>query len=243
LDEAAVRQAKTLLRIARFGAFGVLDPAEGAPQVSRVAVATDSDGAPLILVSGLSAHTQALQADPRCSLLVGEPGKGDALAYPRLSLFCSAQLVTDPDDRQRVTGRFLRHLPKAALYADLPDFRYYRLEPHGASLNGGFGKAYRLGASDLMTANGFVLAPFEAQILDHMNDDHADAVALYAESLAGQPAGNWSLTGIDPEGVDLASGDLTARVWFDERVESRGDARKALVALVDKARATRSIAT
>ncbi len=69
-----------------------------------------------------------------------------------------------------------------------------------------------------------------------MNDDHADAVSLYAEKLAGQPAGKWSLTGIDPEGIDLAAGDLTARVWFDERIESRQAARTALVDLVAKAR-------
>ncbi|TIT59285.1 MAG: HugZ family protein, partial [Mesorhizobium sp.] len=75
-DAAAVRLAKTLIRGARFGALAVIDPETGAPLASRVGVATDSDGAPLILVSMLSAHTGALLADPRCSLLVGEPGKG-----------------------------------------------------------------------------------------------------------------------------------------------------------------------
>ena len=62
----------------------------GAPLASRVGVATDIDGAPLILVSMLSAHTPAILADPRCSLLVGEPGKGDPLAHPRLTLICRA---------------------------------------------------------------------------------------------------------------------------------------------------------
>jgi heme iron utilization protein len=237
LDAAAVRQAKVLLRTARFGALAVLDLASGAPLASRVAVATDCDGAPLILVSSLSAHTGALEADGRCSLLVGEPGKGDALAHPRLSIACNARLVSDEADRIRAAGRFLRHLPKAALYADLPDFRYLRLQPLEASLNGGFGKAYRLSADDLLTSEGFVLAAFEAAILEHMNDDHADALALYAEKLGGQPAGAWILTGMDPEGIDLAAGDLTARVWFDERVEDRAAARSTLVHLVGKARA------
>ncbi|WP_312794934.1 HugZ family protein [Tianweitania sp.] len=236
LDSEAVRLAKTLMRTARFGALAVLDAADGSPFVSRVAVASDCDGAPLILVSGLSQHTQALQRDLRCSLLLGEPGKGDALAYPRLSLSCTAQLVSDEADLARVSGRFLRHVPKATLYASLPDFRTYRLQPRGASLNGGFGKAYRLESADLLTADAFGLAAFEAPILEHMNDDHADAVSLYAEKLAGQPAGKWSLTGIDPEGIDLAAGDLTARVWFDERIESRQAARTALVDLVAKAR-------
>lgn len=241
LDDEAVRLAKTLMRTARFGALAVLD-ADGGPFVSRVAVATDCDGAPLILVSGLSQHTQALQRDPRCSLLLGEPGKGDALAYPRLSVSCTAQLVSDGQAKARVSDRFLHHVPKAALYAQLPDFRTYRLDPRGASLNGGFGKAYRLEAVDLLSPDAFALSDAEAGILDHMNADHADAVALYAEKLAGQPAGKWSLTGIDPEGIDLAAGDLTARVWFDERVENRLAARTALVDLVGKARSNASAA-
>ena len=38
-------------------------------------VGTDTDGAAVILVSALSAHTKALEADPRVSLLAGEPGR------------------------------------------------------------------------------------------------------------------------------------------------------------------------
>src|SRR5690606_41957142 len=85
-DAEAIRLARTLLRTARFGALATLDPADGAPLATRVAVATDMDGTPLILVSALSAHTKALAADPRCSLLVGEPGKGDPLAHAPLTI-------------------------------------------------------------------------------------------------------------------------------------------------------------
>ncbi|MGO8205315.1 pyridoxamine 5'-phosphate oxidase family protein, partial [Rhizobium ruizarguesonis] len=65
----------------------------GFPFVSRVLVATDIDGIPVILVSQLSAHTRALARDPRASLLTGEPGKGDPLAYPRLTTQCLAEPV------------------------------------------------------------------------------------------------------------------------------------------------------
>ncbi len=45
-DEEAIRLARTLLRSSRYGAIAVLDPQTGAPMASRVAVATDHDGAP-----------------------------------------------------------------------------------------------------------------------------------------------------------------------------------------------------
>lgn len=152
-DAEAVGLAKTLIRTARYGALAVIDPQTGAPLSSRVGVASDSDGAPLILVSSLSRHTGALLADPRCSLLLGEPGKGDPLAHPRVSLACQAmRLARDSPDHARAERRYLEHHPKAKLYAGFGDFSFFRLEPEAANLNGGFGKAYRLTGRELLSA-------------------------------------------------------------------------------------------
>lgn len=239
-DADAVRLAKTLLRSARFGALAVLEPESGRPLASRVAVATDLDGTPLILVSALAAHTGALLADPRCSLLLGEPGKGDPLAHPRMTLACNAvRLDVGTDSHARARRRYLNRQPKAKLYADFGDFSFFRLEPEGASLNGGFGKAYELEPADLLATGAVTddLAPREQNALDHMNEDHADAVAIYATRLAGAPDGTWRLTGIDADGIDVADGDDVRRVFFPEPLGSAGEMREALIALVRTGRA------
>ena len=57
VDAEAVRLARTLLRTSRAGALAVLDPAGGAPAVSRVGVCTDFDGTPVLLGSALALHT------------------------------------------------------------------------------------------------------------------------------------------------------------------------------------------
>src|SRR5690606_27771367 len=115
-DDDAVRLARTLLRNSRHGALAVLDPRTGAPLASRVAVASDHDGAPLILVSALAAHTGALLADSRCSLLLGDPGKGDPLAHARMTIACKAERIAKDDPRHgRVQWRFLSHNPKSKL--------------------------------------------------------------------------------------------------------------------------------
>lgn len=150
-DEDARRQARILLRSARHAALAVLDPETGFPTVSRVLTGTDIDGVPVILVSGLSAHTKALSKDPRASALFGEPGKGDPLAHPRLSVQCRAERVDRGSPlHERIRARFLARHPKAKLYVDFPDFCFFRLMPLAASLNGGFGKAYVLPGEDLM---------------------------------------------------------------------------------------------
>jgi putative heme iron utilization protein len=74
-----------------------------------------------------------------------------------------------------------------------------------------------------------------------MNQDHADALQLYAGKLLGLPGTDWRMTGIDAEGIDLrraGPGDKrTARLAFDAPLGDVAEARKVLVGLVAKARA------
>ncbi len=150
-DDEARKLARDLLTGARFGALGVIEPETGVPMVSRVAVALDPSGVPVTLISDLSHHTGALRAAPDASLLVGEPGpKGDPLTHPRLTLQARAVFVArGGEEHGALRSLWLDRHPKARLYIDFADFSFVRLEPRGAYLNGGFGKAFVLGAEDL----------------------------------------------------------------------------------------------
>jgi putative heme iron utilization protein len=245
-DATAVRLAKTLLRTARFGAIAVIEPGTGAPHASRVGVATDLDGSPLTLISGLSAHTGALLADPRCSLMVGEPGKGDALAHPRLSLTCHARrLERGTAEHATAERRYLNRNPKAKLYAGLGDFSFFRLEVERASLNGGFGKAYLLDRADLLVEGPVTeaLGKTEQGALDHMNADHRDAIEAYARHYAKAVGEGWTLAGIDADGIDLLSGDEARRVFFPQPLATAEDLRRTLVEMARAARVGMATAT
>lgn len=237
-DFDAVGVGRMLLRTVRSGALATLDRETGAPFASLVSVATDVDGSPLILVSRLSAHTGNLDADPRASLLLAAGGKGDPLAHPRLTVEGRVAVSAEP----RIRRRFLARHPKAELYADFPDFSFRRLAIEGAHLNGGFARAARLGAAelglDLLGAEPLVEA--EEGAVAHMNEDHLDAIRLYATRLAGQPDAAWRATGLDPEGMDLAAGDLTARIAFAAPVHDGASLRRALVELAAQARGAAS---
>ena len=239
-DAEAIALARSLVRTARYGALAVLEPETGAPLASRVGMATDIDGTPLILVSLLSAHTRALLADPRCSLLVGEPGKGDPLAYPRITLICkAARLERGSSDHIRAERRYLNRNPKAKLYAGLGDFSIFRLEPARASLNGGFGKAYMLQRADPILEGQIVadLAASQQGALDHMNAEHRDAIAVYARHFARTAGEGWLLTGLDPEGMDIAVGDEVRRITFPTPLRDARDLRGVLVEMARQGRA------
>ena len=231
-------EARRLLRAIRTGALATLDRQTGHPFASLVTVATDFDGTPLLLMSQLSAHTRNLDADPRASILLSQGGKGDALAHPRLTVVGRAAKQTDEAARARVRGRFLTRHPKAALYADFGDFGFWRLELEAGHLNGGFAKAADYKGHELLTdlAGADSLIAAEESAVTHMNEDHKDALGLYATKLAGEPEGRWRATGLDPDGMDLMAGELTARLTFPQRITGPGDLRTVLVELATRAR-------
>jgi len=74
------------------------------------------------------------------------------------------------------------------------------------------------------------------EILRHMNEHHADAVANYAHGLLGRQRADWRVAGIDPEGADLQRDGETARLDFPAPVLTPEAARAALVELAQKAR-------
>ncbi|MBN8533253.1 MAG: HugZ family protein [Rhizobiales bacterium] len=233
-DFDPIALGRHLLRAIRVGALGTLDRETGFPITTLVSVATDLDGAPVILVSGLSHHTKNLFADPRCSVLLSEGGRGDPLAHPRLTLTARAEKIQDNTIRRR----FLARHPKAKLYVDFPDFAFYRLVPHRMQLNGGFARAFdgdgALILSDIGDRAAF--AALEDSAVAHLNDDHAEALALYARVLCKMGGGNWRATGLDPDGLDLALGERAARISFTPPLRDARSLRLGLKQLADLAR-------
>lgn len=156
-DDEARALGRRLLAEASFAALATLEPGSGCPLASRIAFGLDSHGQPISLMSTLAYHTKALMENAVCSVLVGEPGKGDPLAHPRITLQTkAAPLDKASEDYVQTRAHYLKQHPKAALYADFGDFFLFRFAVETAYLNGGFGKAFVLNAGDLgLSADGF----------------------------------------------------------------------------------------
>jgi heme iron utilization protein len=225
-------EAKRLLRAIRTAALGTLNE-DGAPFVTLTAVATEHDGSPILLMSRLAAHTRNLERDSRLSLLLPEIGGGDPLAHPRLTLIATAERSAEP----ALKARYLRRNPKAALYADFPDFSFWRTKVQKVHLNGGFARAADFGPAALLTplddAQSLIAAEEEA--LAHLDAEHAEALALLAKKAGGAGKTRWRASGLDPEGLDLCAGDACARVVFPQRVTTPESLRATLAAMTKSA--------
>src|SRR2546423_10910406 len=211
---------------------------DGQPYVSLVIAACDIDASPLLLLSDLAQHTRNMLADPSVSLLFDGTGEfPDPLTGPRLTVLGRAERCADPC----AAARFAARHPSSAGYAGFADFNLYRVEIERGHLVAGFGRISWVEQGELkFAADASALAAAEPEIVEHMNADHADAVALYAERLLGRQGAGWRMTGIDPEGLDLRrpmeAGGETARLGFDRPVLTPAQARAVLVELAQAAR-------
>jgi putative heme iron utilization protein len=234
-----VTTAKSLIRSGKQGALATLATGTGDPYCSLVNVATTSDGAPVLLISGLAIHTKNILADPRVSLMIDERRARDPLEGARVMIAGRAEKISDEAALEPIRRRYLSRHPSAATFVDFPDFAFFRVAVRDVHLVAGFGRIVTLDAAKVLTdvSDADEVLATEASAVAHMNEDHMDANALYATKLLGAVDGEWRITGLDPDGADLALGDATLRLPFPERVTSALALRKTLVALATEARA------
>ncbi len=76
----------------------------------------------------------------------------------------------------------------------------------------------------------------EADIVDHLNAEHAETLRMYATKLLGAPGGAWRCAGCDPEGLELQLGRSALRLPFPRRVVSPGALRQVLEELAEAPR-------
>ncbi len=214
-------QARRLLRAARVATLGT--QTGGQPFTALVTPATAPDLSVLMLLSSLSEHTRHLLAEPRCALMVVGAAEGaNPQTAPRLTVTGVAERIEDGG----LKARWLAVHPYAALYADFGDFALWRVRPVAGLFVGGFARATRLRQGELLPDGAAVarIAAAEAEIVDHCNADHAEAMG----ELAGAP-GAWRMVAVDVDGCDLACGDLVRRIPWSIPVADAHGVRKELI--------------
>lgn len=225
----ANRQARALLLKEYRGVLSTHSRSmPGYPFGSVVPYCLDDHGRPLILISRIAQHTHNLQLDAKCSMIVGEREADDVQAVGRVTVMAEAQKVTDAAAIQAAAQRYYRYFPESESYHSAHDFDFWVLVPVRYRYIGGFGAIHWL--DDVALANPFAGA-VEAGMVEHMNQDHAKAIAHYVV-LSGLPQTEpATLVGIDSEGLHLRIGRGLHWLPFAEPCHTPTQVRQALVHL------------
>ena len=135
-------------------------------------------------------------------MLVAAQAVGDPLAAARVTVVGDLREVP-PAERAAVRDAY-RRVHVDAFYAGFADFRVYRLEPTGRPLRRrvrphelGVGRRLPRAAPDPLRSQA-------DRILDHMNDDHADALVAFCRVLGGHAEVTAArMVGVDRYGFDV----------------------------------------
>ena len=211
----------------------------GYPYGSFVTYALNK-GNPIFLISGLAEHTKNLEEDSKSSLLVAEAGEGNPLALGRVTLMGDCKRL-DEGDRKEVREIFLSKNPDAKFYIDFKDFFFYMLEVSEVRYIGGFGRMSWVTYEQWFQAEADPMIPYANDIIEHMNDDHADSMVLYCKAMSkATDTSSAVMTQIDRYGFEMSAntseGPRPIRLAFNNEVSNADEARKELVSLVKKAR-------
>jgi len=212
----------------------------GVPFGSLMPYGLDEKGRPTFLISTMAVHTHNISNDPKASLFVSQADAGgEPLNASRLTLMGSVSRVSDAD-REVVRERYLARYGNASYWVDFDDFSFYRLEIEDLYFVGGFGAMGWVTVDDYYAAEADPLSDSARGIINHMNEDHADALILLASKYAGLRADEALMTSVDRLGfqVRIKSGDevTSRRIGFLREARSPEEARKVLVEMVKTAR-------
>jgi putative heme iron utilization protein len=195
--------------------------------------ATDR-GEPIILISEIAEHTRNLRADARVSLIVQD---SNAIKDPQAG--ARATLIGYAASR-----RYLELFPNSASFFAAHDFTLFQIRVSKVRFIGGFGEIYWLDRHEIISAdtnsNIDPIASHAEMICDHMNEDHADALLMYAAAFAETQAESSRMISVDSRGFDmiaLAGGaHKHLRMDFQSPVTTTEEVRAVMVDMVRRAR-------
>ena len=223
-------RSRTLMR-AGTGQLGTLS--EGYPYVSLIQYAVGPSGQPLLLISELAEHTQNLRLDPRASLLAWElQERVDPLAAARVTVM--GTMVEAPGDLLEV---YLQALPQARQYARFKDFHLWSMEVERVRYIAGFGEMSWVNPQEYQAARPDPVAPLAAGVIQHMNEDHSDALLLLASQKLQRGVSQAVMVSCDGAGYQLRVDDReTVCFEFAQRCSNSDELRQEFIRQVGVAR-------
>jgi putative heme iron utilization protein len=135
---------------------------------------------------------------------------------------------------------YLARYATSKYWVDFEDFSFYRMDVVDVYYVGGFGVMGWVSAAEYDGSQPDPLADSMAEIIQHMNADHRDALVLLARKFAGMESQEATMTAVDRLGFHVRlktpDGMRGARIAFLREVSNPAEARKVVVEMVQQAR-------
>jgi putative heme iron utilization protein len=169
-----IHQASILMREQHTGILSTNSLSmKGFPFGSVTPFFMTENGDIVIYASDIAQHSRNMKSDNKVSLCVHDPQKADSQASARVTILGNVQMDGVSESIQQ---QYMTLFPQAKKYVEAHDFRFYLIDVERIRYIGGFGKIYWFSQSEWRD-NKFNLAQHAQGAIDHMHEDHSDALA------------------------------------------------------------------
>lgn len=192
----------------------------------------------VIYVSLIAEHYKNLSSDSRASLFVMDPfGVRDPQSHARATVLARFEEVPN-SERNTLQERYEARFPGSINYEIAHNFVFMKGKPEKVRWIGGFGEISWVSGTEFCAAEKDPISYIGHSILEHMNDDHHDALV----TIAGE-AGR----GYTPVMSDVCSSGFTISLFrggdrkvleipFAHPVTDAEGARREVIAVLKRAR-------
>ena len=240
------KEIRALIAAERDGMLSTISKKlSGWPFGSLTPYALTDSGEPILLISEIAEHTKNLRSDARTSLLIRDSKAiEDPQAGARATLMGYAMPVPPPLLKS-AREQYLELFPNSSGYFEVHDFTLFQISISQVRYIGGFGQIHWVDGTKILDPSVHYdrdpISRHADMICAHMNQDHSDALALFARKFGSIAAQSAQMIHVDGKGFDIiAIHDGThrhLRIEFPEPIATSEDARHAMVELVRQARA------
>ncbi len=233
----AIKEARTLLRSHEKAMLATHSFSKsGFPFGSVTTYMTDYQGNPIIYISHLAQHTKNIIENPMLSFLISQDNEHDINAGARLTLLGIAMPV-DEIEVSGIADKFFKQYPDSQKYQGTHDFKFYRIQVEHVRYIGGFGQIYWLNVDDFLLPKP-EWASNEKAAIDHMNEDHVDAMKVMCSYYKNFEADQITMTHLYPDGCVLKANEKNNYFLpYPELVHQSKDIRIQLVKMTQESRA------
>lgn len=241
--EDYARQARDFIAFYRHGVLSTVSASQaGYPFGSLVPYDVTHDGNLVIYVSLIAEHYKNLAKDPRASITVIDTfGSHDPQAHARVTVLLDFAALTG-DDKEQAQKAYEARFPNSVSYELSHNFVFMRGKPGRVRWIGGFGDITWIDAARFVSAKPDPLSYDGMRIVEHMNDDHEDAlremVCAFDKPIGEKAKVRMLAITSSSFKIEIRDGEerKETAISFPAALKSSAEGREAMIKLVKQAR-------
>lgn len=232
---------------------------EDYPISSVVPFAITPEGKPYILIAGIAAHTKNLKQNNKSTLFISHPNpEGDPQSFWRASIIGNFKevktsasssnneevalgktIIVTEEEEEMMLIRYRAQVPNADAYLKTHNFSFWLMDDIiKIRYIAGFGRICWIEGDEYLSNE--IHPTFESsklESIEHMNEDHVDAMIDIYDGYHGKTSSNVIMTDLDSRGVFLQCQDSKDCFYvpFGKTI-AEDELRLAIIGLVKQAR-------